>query len=535
MEVAQVGGQRSPGQKDRSPSERSLGAALHTFLERHELACLCSLLAMLAAMALVLSHRKQLWFDELFTLIVARQPTWSEFMRAMPADGNPPLLHVIVRASIHIFGQTAFAVRLPSLTAFLLSVLLHVLVRERCGSVAGLLAVLLIMEQPGWSYAFEARPYALLLAFLLLTAVCWQRATEADRPRAVALAGLSLGVAGAILSHHVGLIEVGVPLFAAEAVRLHRTRRFDLFLYAAFLAGLPALAVTVPMMHKTHEVLLVYAGAPGQAHLGLGAVVIWLKNAWLSFPLLVDLPITLLLGLMWAAGVRPGDRSSFETVEAREEGRLIRAEDWGLGVGAALLIPVTLVVMEVATRYYNCRYGIGSIAGIAILGSFTISNLYSKDKRFQSALIVFCVTVFCVRAGHEYRTASPIEVDRDPLLSEESSDRPIVVSDALRFLPIWWYASPSERERLFYLADKSVALRYGFAVPEIALITESRFMPARVVGYAEFAASHRSFLVYMTGQIPARDLVDRLRESGYALSLVKDNGSRLYEARRIQP
>ena len=140
---------------------------------------------------------RPLWFDELFTFFVSRLPDLDHMFRAMPADGNPPLYHLLARVSLRLLGETSFAVRLPSILAFTAAALaVYCFVRRRRGPVLALFAMLALACSGMAKYGSEARPYALLLAFTGLTLVSWQAATEENRPRLMPLIGVALGIAG---------------------------------------------------------------------------------------------------------------------------------------------------------------------------------------------------------------------------------------------------------------------------------------------------------------------------------------------------
>ena len=104
----------------------------------------------------------------------------------------------------------------------------------------------------------------MLLAFLMLALVSWQSATSAadstpPRPRTLALIGMVVGIVGSILSHYIGALEVGIPLLFGETVRLYHRRRPDWPLLATALSAIPAIALVMPMMRRTHDVVIVHS------------------------------------------------------------------------------------------------------------------------------------------------------------------------------------------------------------------------------------------------------------------------------------
>jgi 4-amino-4-deoxy-L-arabinose transferase-like glycosyltransferase len=56
-----------------------------------------------------------LWYDALLTYYGATAPTFDKFIAGITHfDFNPPLLYGLVRIILWLFGDSAYAVRLPS-------------------------------------------------------------------------------------------------------------------------------------------------------------------------------------------------------------------------------------------------------------------------------------------------------------------------------------------------------------------------------------------------------------------------------------
>jgi hypothetical protein len=507
------------------------------------------------------SHHKTLWYDEIFTVLVATQPTWHKFVQAMPADGNPPLYALLTRLSIHLFGLTDLAVRLPSMVAFLAALAgVYVFVRRECGVVFGLLAVLLTYSEPGWAYSIEARPYALLLAFMMLALVSWQSATRAveatpRRPRRLALAGMVIGIVGSILSHNIGIIEVGVPLLFGEAVRLYHTRRPDWPILATALAAIPTLAVTWPMMHRTHDLLLIYSQA-AMSPLTLAKLhAYWISNPLflISWPGVVSSDLIMILAiavfanwvLHWLKGSQVAHLPHAQEGTANTVPSYIVAS----ALGASLLIPVTMLALMFSSGYYICRYGIGCIAGIAMLACFLLARRGQKQIKLCMSVILLVLLVH----GYAHIKAKKVlypttKVDTiDPVLLSDTSGLPVVISNPLAFLPTWWHAPASMKSKFVYLADTPTALQYGYVVPEVALMAEKPFLSAPLEDYSAFLSTHDHFRIYLdsaaiwpepfpaqtTPPDPTRVLKERLENAGYRATLLhSDEWNSYYDMQR---
>lgn len=543
------GGAGSDGSDPRwnaSGRSRSVGDLCYDMLSRHALVFLLLLLSLVFLRAVAESHGKRLWYDEIFSVIVATQPTWHRFAQAMPADANPPIYALLTRLCIHIFGLTDLAVRVPSILSFLAVLTgVYIYVCRECGAVYGLLAVVLTFSQPGWTYSFEARPHMMMQAFMVLALVSWQSATHAaaatpPRPRRLALAGIAVGIAGGILAHNMGIVEIGVPLLFGEAVRLYRTRRPDWPVLATALAALPALAITWPMVRRTSELLL--ANSHSAMHpFTLSKVYGFCSiNLKLTLHLILNSNLIELLAIIvlvtWVPLRLNRSRSGGPARAEAGASGAPPAHIVAAALGASLLIPVTMMVMMFSGWYYNCRYGIGCIAGTAMLASLLIGRSGRRQSAISITLVAFLAMIF----AHAYITDlrhPPGQVDGiAPVISSDRSGLPIATSDPFTYVQTWWYASAPIKNRLVYLSDKPTAQRYGYLVPEVALVAEKSVTSMSIEDYTKFLSTHNHFLVDLTLNVPSVDMKDRLEDlnhAGYQTTLVRSDGfNSIYEVQR---
>ncbi len=123
------------------------------------------LLGIVAAIPRLLNLGKQsLWFDETYTVYIARMP-FGQMMRSILVDGvHPPLYYWLMALWIRLFGFSEFSIRLPSALAGILTVVLvYFLVRRIAGELPAVLAAGLLTVSPFavW-YAQDARMYSLM-------------------------------------------------------------------------------------------------------------------------------------------------------------------------------------------------------------------------------------------------------------------------------------------------------------------------------------------------------------------------------------
>jgi 4-amino-4-deoxy-L-arabinose transferase-like glycosyltransferase len=178
-------------------------------------------------------------------------------LRAMPSDGQPPLQYLLTHISLRLLGESAFALRVPEIIATITAGwMTYKIVRRHGTAIQALFALVMMLGAILIMYqAYTARPYGLLLAFTALTFYSWQTASLRQHHRLLPLCGVAMGIAGAILSHHFGLVHVGLFLAAGEGARFIQRHRLDVWLLSAMVTGLAPLALTLPLAHISHTVL----------------------------------------------------------------------------------------------------------------------------------------------------------------------------------------------------------------------------------------------------------------------------------------
>ena len=130
--------------------------------------------------AIFLFTRGSFWFDELFTLELAKLP-FLEAVRLASQDTNPPLWTIIMWPWVHLLPHAEWMVRLPALALGVAAVpLVGLLGKKLANPAAGLIAALLVAASPTIIYfSTEARMYALFVFLTLLT--CYFLITERRR------------------------------------------------------------------------------------------------------------------------------------------------------------------------------------------------------------------------------------------------------------------------------------------------------------------------------------------------------------------
>jgi mannosyltransferase len=180
---------------------------------------------------------RPLWFDELFTLWAARQPT-RDLVAALRLDSGPPGFYLLERPFARLADRASAAdawIRVPSLLASL-ALLLAARALSR-GASRALFVVLVSGSTLLNLYAAEARPYALLAALLLALFLLALRGEE--RPSRLVAAAVVAALA--LYTHYLALFALAALLVLSAAARRWRS-------FAALLAGAAVFLPWAPVL-----------------------------------------------------------------------------------------------------------------------------------------------------------------------------------------------------------------------------------------------------------------------------------------------
>jgi len=173
-------------------------------------------LAFLLALSLRLSTlgALALWFDEAITADVVAD-AWPALVADRLGNGHFPTYFAVLKA-LGLAGGSEFALRLPSaLLDSCAAALVTAIAFRLSGAVAAIAALLLYAFYPALiQYGQEARPYALMLAFVAL-AIAGQIGLLTGRARPGRQAVLAtIGTLGAVLAVPAGIVPVALQHLA---------------------------------------------------------------------------------------------------------------------------------------------------------------------------------------------------------------------------------------------------------------------------------------------------------------------------------
>ncbi|WP_160115003.1 glycosyltransferase family 39 protein [Bryocella elongata] len=524
-----------PLQAIRARAGRALGRAAH-WCERHPGWLIAVIFLLYVPAVLDASRHKPLWHDELYTYFLANAPTVKAMLaQSRSFDLNPPLIYLATRGSLHLFGQGAFATRLPEMLAFLVALLaLFGFVRRRMGALFAFFAVCVVMQSDIFQLATEARPYALMYAGFLVALLAWQKATDGPaehNSRRWALAVLPLAVAAMLLSHVFSLAPLAA-LIAAELFRSLRLRRFD---WPVLLGLLLPLALTVlygPLLSNHGAALYPAAFQPSGDV--IFATYIHAIDREIIALLLTAAAVLGLLGVDHLRGGPPshGHRWFFT-----------QAEWFALGsvLALPLLLMVYLAIRQGAffVRYAGIMVWAVAVLTAALLARWTMNREGAAAVPDPRAALLGSIIVLLMSGlpfvlpqqmtAHELiPTHANSEPKPEPcqacaITAQLDPTLPLVDASGLAFVEMNHRENDAVLSRLYYLTDAEASARIAHAniferMPEVV---QAFALHGHSEPYAAFMTRHRHFFLFGQHDYPEDWIIPKLIEDGARLQFLR--------------
>lgn len=544
----------------------------------------CALVAWLAA-------EKPLGNDELFTLYFSRLPGFDDVWRELETgvEQTPPFFYLVTRASQRMLGDNDVALRLPELGAVLLAAgCMLAVVARRSTLVHGTIAALLLLATQAGFYAYEARPYALVLGFVALCFLLWQLRLDGGGPLVVT--GLALAATAAVATHYYAVLAL-LPFVVAEATRAVGRRRLDAAVAGAFAVSLVPLLVAAPLI----EAARAYSGSFWTEYSWRSPVEF---NGWLFTRSAIEaVPLLELSVLVWLACGLALHTLLLSELQSAERRRVVTRVSLALAAvalvglvafrvagsdvsvatvlvaliglaavvtvgvlrrrtpetsrspsgsalpeivaaSAFLAVPLVAVVLaEITTGAYTPRYALPAVLGVVVLLPLALHRL--EGVRIVASLVVAVLLVVVVGRSYwnqadDIRTATRAQADLLGSLQRivDDTDLAIAVADPHDFFELSHYAPPALRARVLHLSDQRAALQYtGSASTEDGLVVLSRFAPLDVRRFRPYVESNPRFLLLLAVR-QGNWVVRALERDGRALEPYPNaDGLLLYEVR----
>lgn len=464
--------------------------AFRDLCEKGKLWLLCGFSILYLVSTSLLASKRMMWNDELFTFYTSRLPSFSDIWAALStgADQIPPFFHLLTRASFWLFGVNHLSVRLPEILGFwVMSLCLFHFVSKRSSALYGFAAMLFPLATAAYDYAYEARPYGVVLGFSALALLCWQSAAEGSR-RKLSLIGLTLSCAAALSSHYYGVL-LFFPLSVGELVRSFTRRRLDPAVWIAFALAISSLLVFLPLIVSSRSY---------SAHF-------WSPPRWMALPgfyyFLLG-PAVLPLAAALIVSVLPPPSPVNQSLRRNEESSFMTPLHEIAAVFGFILIPaVALILAELVTGAFTYRYALPAVIGFSILFAFATCRMMNGRSIIGAVFVISLCVGFpfvVVRNFQSLNATSQNQIKTYEFIrSNGESELPIVASDLHTFMLLAYYAPRDISSRLVYLADPQASLRYlGHTVVDQGIIDLKPWFHLNVEQYRSYVASQHRFLFY---------------------------------------
>jgi hypothetical protein len=430
--------------------------------------------------------------DELFTLYISKLPRFRDVWAALAtgAEQTPPFFYAISRTDIHLFGTSGLALRLPELLALALMCLcLFHIVARRTSAVYGFVAMLFPFMTTAFNYVFEARAYALVLAFSAFGFLCWLWAVE-GRHRVLGLVGLAASLAAAISCHYYAVLSL-FPLGLGEVVRSLRRKHIDLAVWLALGLSLSPLVVFLPLIQSARKFAPHFWAKPQWSSMA------YFYEHFLLTPSAVPLLAIFLAVVTYSTLRRPLAEKPGPTLRA-----CVPVHEIAAAVGFLLIPVVGVVLAKTVVGAFSDRYGLQAVIGLSIIVALGLHSVLGARRAPAAALGLVLLAFLAVK---EVQTCRRVIADRSLhnatygfLENYAPGDAPIVISGPMDFTELTYNAPRKLAGRLTYLADPRLALQYtGTDDAEKGLVEMKSWAGLNVQQFSRFIASGQRCYVYV--------------------------------------
>jgi Dolichyl-phosphate-mannose-protein mannosyltransferase len=452
----------------------------------------------------VLANAKLKGDDELLTYYIAQRPTIPDVWDAL-CDGpdlSPPVNHFATRLSLYFLGDNHLALRLPPMIGFwLMSLFIYRSARFWCSPALAFCAMLLPLNSFVFQYAYEARPYGLLLGFGAGALTSWQCAIRSHH-KLVFLLGITLCLCGAIATHWFGILIL-CPLVAGETVRSVQLGKCDVLVWCSFGLSLVTIAALLPIAANAQNTSDLWT-----SNISVKALS---QNVLGAFSVLFGQTFCLLLGcVIIPLFFLPRATANLATTFPPPLFEFV-------AVLAMALLPLFGGVLAAAkTGIILPRYLVCAIIGASLLFALTLRYAVPRQNRVIVGVVLLAIattasSLFMAKANLLERSVVDAQIGRFALLRFDANDKPalpIAVADAHTFFALQHYAPPTYAQRLVFVTGcNPLEEKIGFQL--------ARWGHGPVEHYEQFLQKNKTFYLY---EDTASTLLPSLLASGAALS-----------------
>jgi mannosyltransferase len=307
-----------------------------------------------AAVRFIGAGSQSLWLDEWLTHNYTVMSLHGVASTLLHNEPHPPLYFGAAWAWAKVFGTDEFGLRsLSAMVGTITVPLAYIAARTRFSPRVGLLAAALVAVNPFsvW-YSQEARPYALLEMFCLLSVICVIRAVDGGSRRWLWAWAASASLA--LLTHFFAGF-----LLAGEVLWLLRHRRDrDVVVAIGAMGIVGALMLALVASGRTSEVAWVHASAPLGTRVSLTPVQ-FLTGLYDNWDSATDTAVRFICAAaVCAAGL------ALAIGTARER---VRTHPFLVAAAAMILLPLALAIAKPTSDYFLPRYVIAALMPLTIV------------------------------------------------------------------------------------------------------------------------------------------------------------------------
>ena len=245
MSEAQTARQRSAARDALAARSRRLTGGVASYLP------LAFVVVVAAATRFLLLGHQSLYYREIVSLILAKQPFGAMLHDIARTESTPPLYYVLLWVWVRLFGTSADALRsLSACFGVLTVVVLYFAARARLSRGAALVVGALAATSPMliW-YSQETRAYAVVTFFLACSLYFMLRAQDGGGG---ALAGWSTAACLALASHYFAVFALVPEAAYLLYLYRHRLRPALLALVAPLAVGAALLPLAIHQHNSGH-------------------------------------------------------------------------------------------------------------------------------------------------------------------------------------------------------------------------------------------------------------------------------------------
>ena len=361
-----------PGSLDIVQSGAGTPEIKSTAVERISVIAAVVLAVFYLATSLYIASQRLFWFDELFTIHIARVPDWVAIWTALHAgvDSLPPVYYMVVRCFGSLFGPGEVAARMPSALAMVAGMLITFdCARRLTDGLHGLIALSVLTCSFLLYYGYEARSYAIYFMFSALALWIWT-CTRADKkwPAVLFGAAILLGV-----TFHYYAVMCLVPYALWELICWRPGRRPSARLVAGVIGVVLPAALLAPFILSFSRKFS--SGFWNRPSFGEFRAI---------FPqLFPDGVLLLSLIMLWVVLARRNDKTiSLQPMAAGES----------VGWLFLSILVAGFVLAEVKTNAYYSRYFICVLPGVAVSFACLLWRHFRNAPRVSLGIVLLLTT-----------------------------------------------------------------------------------------------------------------------------------------------